>query len=935
MTGRLLFALSLAAVLGAGAAAQTVRENAQKAFDELDREAGEQSPPPAARKPEPSRPARVKPAEPPKPESPAKPKPPAAPEAPVKSEPPAKTQPAVKPPAQAAPAAAAAPPEISTSAAAANPGVEFVSRLRAKGNLAAGTESRLSLADGASLTVPAGALDVSVEGSLERLDAASAAEDFLRVYDVRLGGASLRKKASLVLPLEGDAPLGEVLHYDEARKRWEPVPAALSADKKSVALALDRFSPVAISQPGRLGKEPAAASASGKKAGPLEVPYYHQGSTMWCWAAAMSMLEGYYGRMTKIWEPAAHFQMGPHEGLYLPAPRLSAYLREKCPACAAEYKIFYLQSSLDAYVRSQLDQGRPVWVDLTSAVHAVVAVGYDADDIYVHDPSGALIAQTRGIRALDSAYQAWGAGALKGINLGAYAIAWDKWDFSVWDAIRRNLAMPDDKVHWQWGHLNPVRLLVPSVYAVSLSAPAGARKPLSLTLFPAEESPASFGVAHSARDNAAKLDVGFHWDGRAPGGTAFRHVGDPHRAGMLCNGDSIEFVRPFVSNTSDHNLPAELTVLLDGRAVARKALTLERRLVHVPVMIPDTEFLQPVRFLEAPVPLGPHELAFELASGGKTMDRAALAVTVAPEQVAGVKVREDAAGEATVSWDANAEEKMPDADIVYRVFRTPRMDRNFGKRLGETEPGQHRLKIKAEDKLKGQYYTVWAHDRKTGLGSQYAVYRQIEKDAPAGPEEWTLVETSFEVWDGKTMEDGQRAFSAGRSALTPSKLSSWKIDENEFSFFNSSSQFKISARWDAMPKSVTLGKSFPFALEASIDGPQSANIGFTPVGPMCEWDIALKNADPAVKSLSLGLQKCDGAVPPRVFRIDLAGGKDKPKVQSAKMEFALTVRKTHYTSKSGPGETAPLFLEVNCGNLAKIHWAFQKASPAPAAKPQN
>jgi len=249
--------------------------------------------------------------------------------------------------------------------------------------------------------------------------------------------------------------------------------------------------------------------------------------------------------------------------------------------------------------------------------------------------------------------------------------------------------------------------------------------------------------------------------------------------------------------------------------------------------------------------------------------------------------------------------------------------------LGETEPGAHRFKARPEDKREGQLYSVWAYDRKSKLESQYAVYRAAEKDGPATSEEWRVVETSFEVWDGKTVEDGRRVFTDGRSAQTPSKLSRWSIGPDEFSFFNSSTSFKISARWDKMPETLQIGKTVRFTLEASIDGPQSAEVGMGPVGAMCEWSIKMTNADASVRKLGLGFQKCDGEAPPAFHRIDLAGGAGKPKVQSGRMELELAIRKTPFTTKAKPGDVgSSLFLELNAGNLAKVHWTFQKVVPS-------
>ena len=878
-------ACSLAAPAAADPTVQEIRDHAQQAFDELDREAGETKAPEA------------------RPDKPA-------------------PRPRPKPAAPAEPRAPAQPPAVSS--AAAGSGAEFRPRFYQAAAFPAGAASQVKLEDGASLSVPAGALSAAAKASLERLDLSGPSEDSVRVYDARVEGAALGKPATLSLPLEGDVGAPEVLHYDSAKRRWERLIGTLSADSRSVSVEMRSFSPVAISQAGPFERLSGTMTRRPPVA-PLEVPYYHQGETMWCWAAALTMLEGYRSRATKIWELAAYFGVGPHDGLSLPAPRLNAYLSAQCPACKSEYKVFFRQGSVDAYIKAQLDQGRPVWLDIRAALHALVAVGYDADNVYVHEPYGSLIAQTRGIGALSAAYQ----DSLHGLPLAAYAIPWARFDSDVWDAILHNLTMTDDVIHWQGGRLNPVYLLLPSVYAVTLSAPASANKPLSVSLFPQDQKWPSFELFHSARDNKAKAPVSFHWDGRLPGGFTFRHPLDKAGAGTLCNGDVLESIKPLLSNSSDRELEAELRVVFDGKILARKSVKAAPRLAQVPVAIPEREFDERLRLVESPVALGAHELAVEAWHGGALMDRAALRVKVAPASVTGTKAREDAVGELIVSWEKNPEEAFKDADIVYRVKRSPGLGRADEILLGETEPGAHRFKARPEDKREGQLYSVWAYDRKSKLESQYAVYRAAEKDGPAASEEWRLVETSFEVWDGKTVEDGRRVFASGRSAQTPSKLSRWSVGPGEFSFFNSSTSFKISARWDKMPETLVTGKTVKFALEASIEGPQSAEVGIGPVGAMCEWSIKMTNEDPSVRKLGLGFQKCDGEAPPAFHRIDLAGAAGKPRVQSGRMELELGIRKTSFTAKAKPGDVgSSLFLEMNAGNLAKVHWTFQKAAPS-------
>ena len=229
-------------------------------------------------------------------------------------------------------------------------------------------------------------------------------------------------------------------------------------------------------------------------------------------------------------------------------------------------------------------------------------------------------------------------------------------------------------------------------------------------------------------------------------------------------------------------------------------------------------------------------------------------------------VREDGSGELVIVGTRS--ESFKDAELVYRVVGSPGWERKGEKLLGDREPGKHRFKIQADEKKAGQSYSVWAHDRKSGLTSQYAVYREPEKDAPAASNDWVLVETSFEVWDGKTMDEGGRVFSSGRSAETPTKLSRWSIGPEEFSFFNSSTQFKSSARWDKMPENSRQAR-------ASASSPRLIEGLQMQVSRPCRLHVRMVDQDdepdPAVRNWAWASPNATGGVSPSIASICRGG----------------------------------------------------------------
>jgi len=138
----------------------------------------------------------------------------------------------------------------------------------------------------------------------------------------------------------------------------------------------------------------------------LEVPYYTQDGSGWCWATSLSMVLEFYGYEIKPWRIAADFNKGFDIGPTLFGQDEIHYYLENLfndgYSDAWNFIAFWTSSNLKSTIYSVISSGHPFYLNIhytnpdtgNEAAHAIVITGCtgigDNDFITFHDPSGAF-----------------------------------------------------------------------------------------------------------------------------------------------------------------------------------------------------------------------------------------------------------------------------------------------------------------------------------------------------------------------------------------------------------------------------------------------------------------------------------------------------------------------------------------------------------------
>jgi hypothetical protein len=144
-----------------------------------------------------------------------------------------------------------------------------------------------------------------------------------------------------------------------------------------------------------------SAQAVPFEGGPLQIPYYGQGPSNYCWAASLQMVTeaSCFDPHQEIYDIIG--KVGVDEGgvtdwAFRMCDEIDAVVRQRCGVSADRQSWDYVNVGVCAdYIRNQISvEGRPVAAFFGNLNHALVFVGYDGNDFIIHDPQGANLENT-------------------------------------------------------------------------------------------------------------------------------------------------------------------------------------------------------------------------------------------------------------------------------------------------------------------------------------------------------------------------------------------------------------------------------------------------------------------------------------------------------------------------------------------------------------
>lgn len=258
----------------------------------------------------------------------------------------------------------------------------------------------VTLSDGMTVEFTSSALPESAEVTVKKVDLSSIDPIGNKYcYDIDVSGAQLQGTVRLYLPYdESKIPEGAseedvyVVYYNEETGEMTVVEdAVVDTVNNRVIVETNHLSRFIVVWP-------VYTSTPTVQSRILEVPYYDQGDTGYCWAACIAMLIKYYKgfQAPSVWEVAKFFNLGPDEGLLGLRFYFSATLKTlvHMKLGVSPSRGFWsprLSNGLKNYLIKQVVQeGRPVMLILTSEGHAVVVVGYDGSNFVIHDPANGM-----------------------------------------------------------------------------------------------------------------------------------------------------------------------------------------------------------------------------------------------------------------------------------------------------------------------------------------------------------------------------------------------------------------------------------------------------------------------------------------------------------------------------------------------------------------
>jgi len=506
---------------------------------------------------------------------------------------------------------------------------DFTAGPSATGTMA-GAALEVSLPDGTRVVIPAGALPSGASVALRRLLAPPGERPQATVTVIDAGTAQLSADATVTLPCPS-GPAGatfKVFRIDG--DTVQEVPARHDAARGTVTVATRRFSawlvvPVVIwlttgSANDSLSEFQAEIGADQRA--PITVPHYFQEFSLWCWAGATQMMLKAHGKAREIWDIARDAK-APYVERFPKSPEHS-HVRGWLMGQHSDFTIdmdrlpYTDLFACARHVVGHLKAGRPVYLNVCGIQHAVVAVGFNRDGLWVHDPGGTVLTKMPSLKNTNY-MQVW-----QQFRHAAIFVPWS--DF---------FAMASRRLGW--------------VCTLAATDRLPSASPITVQLLPKT----MLRFEHPKSEPHRYFFMNFEWDGTHENGYKLAPNVEGDFPGHATNSD-VMHLKVHLANASAAPATADVVVSWDGREVMRKSLPLTAG--GPPYFtLNELEFAD-FKMGDAGLVPGPHVLKVDAG-----VDALEVKVNVGPSQPAGVRF-EQRDRDVVMKWSA-----VPESGVRYEV----------------------------------------------------------------------------------------------------------------------------------------------------------------------------------------------------------------------------------------------------------------------------
>ena len=532
----------------------------------------------------------------------------------------------------------------------------------------------VALPNGVQVEIPANVLPNDVTLSVEEVQCDGPGTNGIRSFRIR-PDMQLKGNATLRFPFENassgtDAP---IVSFYAPGKGWVSIASSYDQENKQIVATTNHFSDWTVAVPYQYPHLVKNGPKSGNDTRTefekhvtnpnnpgvtIDVPFYPQGGSQWCWATCSQMLLKHYGVDTEVWDIASYLDAPINEGLNggdILMNKEAGILTSKGLNVDRSALGFFDRLMLNEYLVEQLDEGKPIWIALTAREHAIVVVGYDRNGLKVHDPSGELIDavaahnNSQSPKTLDK-------------NLCFLHITWKDWN---------EVALARSYVRYD-GEETPVPQ---PVFAHTMVIENKATSKNAKPTFTVHSGAVVFSHPDASKyKSGGNLQNVFKWDGRWIDGYYFDGIARTVRGIELnspTNSDQLTKFELALNNTSSSNVNVAIELRMDR--------TLLRRIEHLVPPKTTNEIVDilaksggPINFSSSPLVPGNHRFYIRMTQGNSVCDESTINFIMGPKRPAGLKIKKSD-GKIKLTWDENIEE-----GIVYVVWKNGKLikDRN-------------------------------------------------------------------------------------------------------------------------------------------------------------------------------------------------------------------------------------------------------------------